>query len=514
MEESAAPRVSLSPAGNAWWGAAAFVSPLALYLFTLAPTYLWSDSAKLALFVHERQFAASGFEAHAMHAVLGYLFSLLPLSLAASQNLMSAVFAAGAVFLAFCILRTGVGGPGSSVPAPAAFLASGSLAVSHLFWHYAVINESYAPLTFFLASGLFLAQKWRGSREPKWLFLLALSSGMGFSMHGMTALFAPGLLVLLWNDEFGRFAASWRALVAAALFFVGAAPSFLLPLFGGASAAEVIGAFTGSLSGHYKMYSLGLGHWIKQLALHPFYLLYQFPTAGLPLAVWGLKGTWRSRFSAATALLWAATVLFAAKYFLQRQFAMLIPSFFIVSLWLGVGLGRYWRPGEWRKWAVLFLLLCVAPPFFYHGVYRLCRARGFHLSFVRTLPCRDTERYFLVPGKGRETGARDYAESCFRQAAPNSVILCDFNPGMALVYAQEVLGARKDVEIVMAVDDWVHKSPDPGEEVLKYLRRRVKEEKRTVYLADVWEAYYFASRVRREFTLDPEGGSLWRVKEI
>jgi hypothetical protein len=85
---------------------------------------------------------------------------------------------------------------------------------------------------------------------------------------------------------------------------------------------------------------------------------------------------------------------------------------------------------------------------------------------------------------------------------------------MALVYAQEVLGARKDVEIVMAVDDWVHKSPDPGEEVLKYLRRRVKEEKRTVYLADGWEAYYFASRVRREFTLDPEGGSLWRVKEI
>ena len=72
-----------------------FVAALALYIVTLAPSYVWGDSTKLLFYVLEKKFVGlgAGFGTHPLHNVLGYAFSLLPLPFAYSQNLLSAFFA-------------------------------------------------------------------------------------------------------------------------------------------------------------------------------------------------------------------------------------------------------------------------------------------------------------------------------------------------------------------------------------------------------------------------------------
>jgi hypothetical protein len=193
---------------------------------------------------------------------------------------------------------------------------------------------------------------------------------------------------------------------------------------------------------------------------------------------------------------------------------MFIPSFVIFSLWIGLGISlllkRY--PERNKQVAVtLFILLWIAPPLIYYSAYQIAEAIPIDLSFIRKLVYRNTYRYYLFPPKHRERGAEKYVENSFHQAKENAMILTDFNPGMALLYGQKVLGYRKDLKILVLIDDWVLGAENPSEEILHFLRMHVGGENSPLYLADNWEAYYHISSIEKEFTLKQEGGPLWEV---
>ena len=122
-----------------------FLVSLKFYMFTLAPTVMWGDSADLALKVFDFTLdpAADG---HPLFVVLGRIFdALFPWELAVNLNFMSAFFAALAVVFVFLSLREFTRG---SLPALAGAVA---LTVSHSFWSYAVITEVYTLNAFFLS---------------------------------------------------------------------------------------------------------------------------------------------------------------------------------------------------------------------------------------------------------------------------------------------------------------------------------------------------------------------------
>ncbi|MDH5174003.1 MAG: hypothetical protein OEW43_01955, partial [Elusimicrobiota bacterium] len=180
-------------------------------------------------------------------------------------------------------------------------------------------------------------------------------------------------------------------------------------------------------------------------------------------------------------------------------------------LYLGTGIDRFLKRLPISKFKNIFLLLVLILPTV--GVYRImpnvCKSAGIHLSFVRDLPYRDKFVYYLWPPKNKEYGARNYVEAAFEEAEPNSVIIADFNPGMALLYAQEVLDKRRDLLIKEEIVDQIIYGK---EKPIMALRRMIDTyiNERPVYLADIYEPYYFTAELRKYYNLIP-GKALVKV---
>jgi len=481
-----------------------FLGVFTLYWITLAPTFLWSDSAKLGIFAYQKQFIAAGFGAHPGHSLLGYLFSFLPLPFAYTQNLMSAFFGAFAIALLFLIMRM-------RSPDDIAMISCLALAVSHLFWHYSVINETYSLLIFFLA--LFLLLVLKADENPRWLYGASLTLGFAFANHGAILLALPGCILLLWGRGILKYFANFRVFPLILLFVTGSCQVLVLPLFFSHGAQ---GSVMKDLFRNFEIFWQGLSKLPREAMRYPLYLLYEFPTISGFLGVYGCFLLWKRnrRYAVATLLLWLVFVLFSLQYFFQRQFAFLIPSFFVFALWIPEGLEveiTWCEKFVSRKTALTaaFVFLCVLPGCLYYSAYRIAEAKQWRLSAVRELPYRDNLRYFLFPAKHFERGAESYANDSFRQAAKDAVILSDFNPGMALRYSQQVLGKRADLDVVI-LDSWLFSAGDPTEKILRFLRVETGQNK-TIYLADSWEPYYKVSAIRKEFDLRRQGGPLWQV---
>lgn len=426
---------------------------------------------------------------------------------------MSAVFASLSVFLVFKILIS------EGVDLPSSVLACLSLCVSHLFWMYAVINETYSLASFFLLLCLFFCLKWLRGKENKYIYLASVIFGMGYANHALMVLFLPGILILIAGRRLLKLLLSYRILLVIACFLLGAFPVFLLPLFQRATIREVLSQLIGSLREHREVYNKGLAKLLHELMKYPLYLFYQFPNLGAAFAIYGVvQGLKRnSRFVLCTLAIWLATLLFAIQYFFQRQFPLMIPSFVVVSIWLGMGVSyfsqRYERWRIRRAFILAFVILVVLPPVIYFSVYRVAESMSVNLSFIRQLPYRNNYRYFLFPPKNMERGAEKYARDCFLQAKPGAIILTDFNPGMALLYSQTVLKQRQDIQLeAEKIDDWIHHSREPAKEIREYLESNVGEGKPSVYLGDSYDPYYFISTLQDEFVFAKTNGPLLEVK--
>jgi transmembrane protein TMEM260 (protein O-mannosyltransferase) len=490
-----------------------FLAALALYVVTLAPSYVWGDSTKLLFYVLEKQFVGlgAGFGTHPLHNALGYAFSLLPLSFPYSQNLLSAVFAAASVCVTYCIIIEAVG------DIRAALAASVSLAVSHVFWLYAVINESYSLLAFSILLALFLSLKWTRQHKDWHLYALGFVLGAGLANHALLLLAWPGLLYMVWEKRLGNFCLSWKCAVALLTFLLGSCQILFIPIMETGSISSFVAQLTGDSSETYQTFSGSSLKFVGELSAYPFYLLYQFPGPAIALGVIGGVVGFRqsNRLVFASALIAAPILLFAAQYMKQRQFAMMLPAFSMFALWVGFGTGyvleRFPPLRTMSAYSALLASLALLPPAVYYTASHIAEAIQYDVSFIRHQPYRNPYSYYLYPPKHREYGPQRYVEDSFKQAKPSAIILADFVPGLVMVYEQRVLGKRKDLELDVFIDDWVHYTREPSTAILKFIRSHVGSNGKALYLADDWEAYYHSSDIRKEFHLERTGGPLWEV---
>jgi hypothetical protein len=497
-------------------GLLVFVAALILYIGTLAPTYVWGDSTKLLFYVLEKNFVGlgPGYGTHPLHNLLGYAFSFLPVSFAYSQNLLSACFAAGTVYLAFRIVMESVR------DIPAALAASASMAVSHMFWLYAVINESYSLLSFFTLLALYLCLKWTDRPRDRYLYALSAVLGAGLSNHALLVLAFPGFLYMIWGNRLREFSFSWRIGVAFLAFLAGSSQILLLPVLESGGVLSFASQLAGHTSSTYQVFSGTFSKLMRELFSYPLYLLYQFPGFAIVLGGIGLVvGLRRSRrLTISSMLIVIPILLFASQFMKQRQFPMLITTFNMYALWVGLGtfylLERYPSLRGTPTLSVLLVSLVLLPPIVYYAASRIAETVQYDVSFIRAHPYRNPYRYYLFPPKNAEYGPQRYVADSFRHAKPGAVILADFVPGMVLLYDQQVLGNRKDLEIGVFIDDWIHHSTNPAAAILDYVRTQAASRRKTLYLADDWEAYYHSSEIRKEFRLEQTGGPLWEVFPI
>ncbi|HEU0293691.1 MAG TPA: DUF2723 domain-containing protein [Anaerolineales bacterium] len=194
-----------------------FVTSLALYVRTLAPSLLYGDSAEFQTIAYTLGLGHP--TGYPVYVLLAKSFILIPVGdVAYRVNLFSAFCAA--LTIAFVYLSTRKLG----AMAPTAIYGSLALALTPIFWKHASIAEIYTPSAACLAFILFAVLHWKETNNPRWVFVAGLLGGLSLGIHTTVAL--GGISILVYLALSNRQRAVWlQALLGAivgALIFLSA----------------------------------------------------------------------------------------------------------------------------------------------------------------------------------------------------------------------------------------------------------------------------------------------------
>lgn len=458
---------------------------LGLYGLTLAPGITWGDSAKLVLLTLPLDPGIQPGEHH-LRNLLGALFNFLPVGDPAwRQNLFSAVCAAAAVGMAYALCFRW------TRSAWAAATAAAALAVSHTFWHLAVIAESYSLAVMLFAGQVWVALDWEETGEWRRLRGFALLTGLALANHVLTLVLGIPFAVFFAVTWLRRRppAPGWvEAARWVGLFLLGYSP-VLYAILRHAPEQGLWESIAGVLDLEATQYlKAGAGLTLGSVLKRSLVIAAQAPGWGGILALWGIVAARRER--RAWLLLGGSTVvclwLFVSLHLDQRTVYRLTPAYFCLALFAGLGAAELEkRVGRHGRLASLGLVLLL-PPLAYGIAPALVRAWGVEVGPVqplREMTYRDSMRYFLVPWKCGDDAPERFARAALAAAGPDGVLVADFTPLMVLTYAQKESGAGRGVELVNLESDRVCRRG------MKTLAEEVRARGKRLFAADVQAAY-------------------------
>ena len=489
-------------------GIAVFLCSFAFYVFTLAPTVIWGDSASFALNVKEMKLTVSA-DSHPLFIILGHLFSYLPFELAYTLNLLSAVTASLAVLMVYLVVLEIIGSTLSAV------IGAVSLCVSHAFWLHAVIAEVYDLNAFFVLITSLVLLKWKKKpTNSHLLYLAAFLFGLGLCNHIVMAFTFIGFLFLILVTN-PRMLSKLKVLLITVCSFL-AGSSLLIYLYyqnlmKGRTASMLMDITTGY---HYKKAMLVISHGLfRDISMYFSYLFYQFPVIGFSLIFIGIVALFRKDRIVAIFLLLLIGV--NAFFFLSfgpgtertTKYTFYISDYAVFSILIGYGSMIFINYLKNKGYSLIKLsstgmaLIILLPLFLYNITPYASKSLGIDLLHARTLPYRDNETYFLNPSKRGYTGAARYAEEALNTASLHSIIIADFTPYTVLRYFQQIKGTRSDISVIDSRDN---RENTTQKVVSKYYG------KRDIYLAGFEKGYYKIGRLKDEYDFVTEG-VLYRV---
>jgi hypothetical protein len=282
------------------------------------------------------------------YTLLAWLFSHLPFgTLAYRVNLLSAVCAAAAAGLLVLIARMIL--PADNQPTLVAAASGLTLAFSSLLWSQAVIAEVYALLTLFAVLLIWLLLRWRRGGRDGYLWLAALTLGLGLGNHVTLVLGVPAVLALLWPQR-QRWLRVRVLAPAAALVVLGVCIYVYLPWAAGHRPPvnwgnpRTWGRFLWVVTARqYQSFAFGLK--LEQIPARisdwAALLGDQFGWWGLALSLAGLWSWWhRDRALALFSTIWIGCVgIYAFFYDTGDAEVYLLPAVLLMALWWGEGAG-------------------------------------------------------------------------------------------------------------------------------------------------------------------------------
>ena len=199
------------------------MAALALYLVTLSPGVAGGDAGEMQFVPHVLGIAH--WTGYPLYTMFGRLWELaIPLgSVAWRMNLLSAVASAAAVALA-CIAGRRLAGKWAG-----GLFAALALAVSPLFWNWAIVAGVRSVTVFFALLIITLAMEWASAEQEqrhsadRIFWALAIAYGLSLAHHRTTIFFLPGLFIyVIWTAP--ALVKRWR------LWLPALAVAVLLPL--------------------------------------------------------------------------------------------------------------------------------------------------------------------------------------------------------------------------------------------------------------------------------------------
>lgn len=456
-----------------------FVVMLCVYIYTLAPTILWGDPAKLINCVHYGQPGYLGGGSHGLHTKIGIMFSeILPniLPLAYKINLVSAFFASLTLSIIYLILYHLLR---SEIPALA---ATGCIGLSHMYWLVASITESYSLLsfTFVLNLGTFIL--WY-ERQNNWLLLVFLGTLIvGFLNHYLTLLFIPVyafFVVYLSNN---------RRQILLIYLFIALACFVIVSTLGD---NRITHEFLQTTHLHLTKFA-DYSKLVKELLLFPIYLAYQYPLA----FIFGFIGIYhaiksrRKKIETFFLVLIAIDVVFASFFGKTRQLYQLIPAFIVFGYFIATGLLSVTHKMRYSRSIIVVSTIILFQPVTYFTVTHAASYMfGINLVSESTFKYRDANIYYLWPSKRGNYRTYDFAKNALSIIAKNGIILADFNISEPLKYIRDVEGFRKDVRIECTNSFSYQSEEDIWRDLSNYVGEKLAKGEK-VYIA-AYESFNF-----------------------
>ncbi len=478
--QRAAPRSGLPPRfalrrRAAWTGVAAGLAALTLYAVTGARGAEWQDSG-----IHQYRILTGRLEhpaglalVHPLHYWLGRMALAVPVGDPLHRlNLLSGVAGAvGVGVLAGLVTRL-------TVRASAGLFAGATLAVAHSYWQMSAITETYTVAAALLTIEWALLAAYVRTTRLRWLVAVFAVNGLHTADHllGLLSLATYGVL-LIEGVVRRRVPPGWVAACAVA-WMAGAAPYWVLVVQAGAASGEWVATMRSALFGGgtgspgWEAAVLNVHPTGRQLLMALLALGYCFPSAALPLGVYGLmrrvtsrRRLWRRVLRAQTVII----VVFVARYSIKDVYTYFVPVCAVVALWVGIGAGALLRPrqrrsassppirgrsagaGQGRRLGpgnrepgtgnrgprpalvLAVLLLNVAlPPAMYAAFPRLAEARGWLRGQMRDVPLRNEYDYLLQPWRAGANSPRALAAAAFDAAGDDGWVLADSTTAFAI----------------------------------------------------------------------------------
>jgi hypothetical protein len=147
---------------------------LAIYVRTLAPGVLYSDSAEFQSMAYS--LGVTHPSGYPIYILLAKLFTFLPIqNIAWRVNFVSALCAALTLAGVALLIRQ------QTTSYLGAVLGSLALVIGYTFWSQAIIAEVYTPATFLIVLNMLLLWHWHAdpARRGRVLFLACLLVGLG-----------------------------------------------------------------------------------------------------------------------------------------------------------------------------------------------------------------------------------------------------------------------------------------------------------------------------------------------
>lgn len=513
------------------------VAVLGFYLITLAPSLVWADGGRLqtdaitgsSLYWRFDEVAAVATDGwpfdhlgvaawdHPLWVVLGHGLTSLGLGdPARTLNLLSAAPAAFAAAMVFAIIvRLG----GSRWGAAAGSLA---LAVSHVYWFHAVTAEVYALHALFMTVLVWLALRWPSFDRPR-LAVAGFLVGLGFSNHVMLLLTALPVAVYVavrdrrTSSAHGRL--GWQGWAGAAAAFVLGSLLWLVQ-FG--RMVRVAGLpVTASLATGFpwlgeRWPGSGGGELLRNAGSYLTIALYQFGPFGLAAAGYGAVLLCRRRPGPGALLvaLFAVHAGFSANYEVADRFAFHLPSFLVLAVVLGYGVGdlllRLRSAVGGRRSTLVAALVLVWVAAVPVGVYRVVPG-ALHRAGVSDADvgigevgdgARDGIAYFFDPDKRGDDSAERFGRAALSGLAPGATVLVawprDLETYVTLRHFQLTEGRRLDVTLDLMLFTGLPLSDSVA------ATARAEAGCRPVYLASGDPATYPIQQLEQDFDLTPE----------
>lgn len=424
------------------------VAAMTLYTVTLAPDLVWQDQGDYQVQAAKCNLSRPGdvVRVHPLYIVVAHGIGRLGwFSYAYAANLTSAIFAAVTAANVFLLTfrLTGRIWPG--------ILSAGTFGLAHSVWFLGVQAQTYSMSNAAISGGLLLFLHYLSTGKSSPLVWMGLVFGLGISAHNISQIALAVVFVwLLFRWFRGLLKGTILAGVIVA-WFIGAGLLWAVAVKEFVRTGDLWGTTLSTLWGRWGDAVFNVGQLPLLLKRSGMFLALNFPTPLVLLAILGFIESFRkAEFRRLGWLLLMLTTwysLFAVRYDVPNQNNFFLPTYMMISIYIGLGFATFARP-YYGLWLILSIVLLVAIPATYPILSDQAEARQFNLGTRRHIPYREEYRYYLIPWQQDQTGPRRLAAELFARLPENAIVLADMTTLPLLQYSQRIEGNRKDLRVL------------------------------------------------------------------